>query len=252
MKTRSPLIGLAMLMGATAVAAQSAKQAAIHGSVQTDKGEPIELVSVDLKGTGLSAITRSDGTFRIEGVKPGRYWITFKREGLDPSRRAVTLRADEDRPIEVHLVPVAAATSERRNAEVDSLSSAFEVRLKSSLDGVFLTRDDITRSHEAQLGAVLGDYLVQVSPRSGVRAGANCAPYESWLFQTARAQSRFAPDPNAYPYISVNGARPFRGRALYEFDPDDVEALEFYRGAGPSFGYIASSAQCGLIIIWTK
>jgi hypothetical protein len=135
---------------------------------------------------------------------------------------------------------------------VDSLYRSFEERLKSSLDGVFLTRDDITRSREPQLGAVLADYLVPTAPRSGVRSAANCAPYESWLFQQARAQSRFSPDPNAYPYISVNGSRPFRGRALYEFDPDDVEALEFYRGAGPSFGYIPSSAQCGLIILWTK
>lgn len=252
MKMQSASIGLGMLLAATAGMAQSAKHATVHGSVQTEKGEAIEGASVDIKGTGLSAITKGDGTFRLEGVKPGRYWITVKRDGLDPSRKAVTLEANEDRTVDVHLSPAAAGVSERRNSEIDSLSSAFEDRLKSSLDGVFLTRDDIARSREPQLGAVLANYLVQTAPRSGVRAGANCAPYESWVFQQSQTRSRFASDYNAYPYISVNGARPFRGRALYEFDPADVEALEFYRGAGPSFGYITSSAQCGLIILWTK
>lgn len=249
---RSASIGLGMLLSATAGLAQSARQAAIHGSVLAEKGEAIEGASVDVKGTGLSAMTKGDGTFRLEGIKPGRYWITVKREGLDPSRKAVTLAAAEDRAMDVHLSPVSAAVSQRRNSEVDSLYRAFEERLKSSLDGVFLTRDDIARSREPQLGAMLAHYLVQMAPRSAVRAGANCAPYESWVFQQSQSRSRFAPDPNAYPYISVNGARPFRGRALYEFDPADVEAVEFYRGAGPSFGYISSSAQCGLIILWTK
>jgi carboxypeptidase family protein len=252
MRIRSTSIGVVMLLSATLGGAQSARQAAVHGSVQTEKGEAVEGASVDIKGSGLSAITKVDGTFRVEGVKPGRYWITVTREGLDPSRKAVTLGADEDRGMDVHLSPVSAAVSERRNSEIDSLYRAFAERLKSSLDGVFLTRDDITRSREPQLGAMLADYLVQMAPRSGVRTGANCAPYESWVFQQARTQSRFASDMNAYPYISVNGARPFRGRALYEFDPADVEALEFYRGAGPSFGYLTSSAQCGLIILWTK
>ncbi len=251
MKMRSASFGLGVLLLATGAVAQS-KLAAIHGSVRTQKGEAIEGASVEIKGTGVSAITRADGSFRLEGLKPGRYWITVKRDGLEPSRKAVTLVGDEDRAMELHLAPVSAAESERLNTEVDSLYRSFKARLKSSLDGVFLTRDDITRSREPQLGAVLADYLVPTTPRTGVRAGANCAPYESWLFQQARAQSRFSPDPNAYPYISVNGARPFRGRALYEFDPRDVEALEFYRGAGPSFGYITSSAQCGLIILWTK
>jgi hypothetical protein len=241
-----------MLLSATVGLAQSTRQAAIHGSVLTEKGEAVEGASVDIKGTGLSAITKGDGTFRVEGVKPGRYWITVKRDGLDPSRKAVTLAAAEDRAMDLHLTLVSAAVSDRRNSEIDSLYRTFEERLKSSLDGVFLTRDDITRSREPQLGALLADYLVQMAPRCGVRAGANCAPYESWVFQQTQTRSRFASDPNAYPYISVNGARPFRGRALYEFDPDDVEAVEFYRGAGPSFGYITSSAQCGLIILWTK
>src|SRR5262245_48949807 len=96
MKKRVGFIGLGMLASATVGWAQS-KQAAGHGSVQTEKGEAIAGASVDIRGTGLSAITKEDGTFRVEGVKPGRYWITVKAGGLDPSRKAVTLSADEDR-----------------------------------------------------------------------------------------------------------------------------------------------------------
>ena len=68
MKKRSMTIGLGILLVGAAVAAQS-KTAAIHGSVLTEKGEAVEGASVDVMGTGLSTITRGDGTFRVDGVK---------------------------------------------------------------------------------------------------------------------------------------------------------------------------------------
>jgi hypothetical protein len=240
------------LLSVVAAAGQSPKLALVHGVVQTENGESVEGARVEIRDLGLSAVSRTDGTFRFESLRPGRYWITVSRSGLDPQRKAVTLEGNEDRLIDFHLSPVSPALSEKRTLEMDSLSRALAERLKSSLDGIFLTRDDIARSRQPQLGAVLANYLIQTAPRSAVRSGANCAPFDSWVSQQARANSRFLSDPQAYPFISVNGGRPFRGRALYEFDPTEVEALEFYRGAGPAFGYIPSSAQCGLVIVWTK
>lgn len=241
-------LGVGLLNGV--VAGQAPNRAVLRGAVQTESGEPVEGARVEVRGLGQSAISRSDGTFRLEGIKPGRYWVTVTRPGLDPQRKAITLEGSDDRLLEFHLGAIPPGLAERRAAELDSLSRAFAERLRLSLDGVFLTRDDIERSRQPQLGAVLANYLVQTAPRTGVRgSAANCAPYESWITQSAQG---YPGDPQAYPFVSVNGGRPFRGRALYEFDPADVEALEFYRGGGPTFGFLPTAAQCGLVILWTK
>ncbi len=245
-------LGLCLFGNSLAAQTEPPRVSAIRGVVQTEKGEPIEGARVELKGAGLSAMTRADGSFRLADIKPGRYWITASRSGLDPRRVAVTLEPAQERSLEFHLSPLPPSLSEARTVELDSLYREFAERLESSLDGVFLTRDDIERSRQPQLGAVLAHYLVQTSPRSAVRSGSSCAPYESWSSQQVTRGSRLPSEWQAYPYISVNGARPFRGRALYEFDPGDVVAVEFYRGAGPSFGYIPTSTQCGLAIVWTK
>jgi len=246
-------VGGLLLAKATLLGQAAGSQGAIHGTVTTEKGEPVEGARVEVRGLGISAATRVDGSFRLEGVTPGRYWVMVTGGGVEPGRKAITVGGQSDHVLGFHVNPASEATASRRAAEMDSLDRAFTERRKASLDGVFLTRDDIARSGEPQLGAVLANYLVQTSSRSAVRGGGtNCAPYESWVWQQVRAQGRFMQDPQAYPYVSLNGARPFRGRALYEFDPDDVEALEFYRGGGSSFGYITSSAECGLVIIWTK
>ncbi len=243
-------LALALLAGALAGQAPNPQRAAsLHGLVQTGKGEPVEGARVELQGTGLSTVSRPDGSFRIDGVPPGRYWLTVARASLDPSRRTVTLEPEEERQLEFVLEPAAPPVSAARAAAMDRQFREFAERLRNSLDGVFLTQDDITRSRQPQLGAVLSHYLVQTTPRSGVRAAPGCAPYESWVWA---GSGRSAFDWSSYPYISVNGERPFRGRALYEFDPADVIAVEFYRGAGPSFGYLPTSAQCGLAIVWTK
>lgn len=245
-------MSLAVLFLQGALLAQATGGPVVHGTVQTEKGEPVDGARVEIRGLGISTATRDDGSFRLEDLKPGRYWITVTGGGIDPVRKAITLGADE-RVIDFHVRPVSQADATRHAAELDSLDRAFVQRRRTSLDGAFLTRDDIARSRQPQLGAVLSSYLIQTAPRGSARGGAQgCAPYESWVWQQVRSSGRSLPDAQAYPYISVNGARPFLGRALYEFDPDDVEALEFYRGAGPAFGIVPTSAQCGLIIVWTK
>ncbi len=231
--------------------------ARIRGVVTDLSGQAVEGARVDVHGLGLSAVTGADGSYRIEGIKPERYWVAAKGPGLEPQRKAVTLEPGDDREIGFTLVAVSITVAEARAGEMDSLYRDFAVRLTQSLDGVFLTRDDIFRSQQPLLGQVIAHYLVPLAPRTAVRfrdpaagfTSTGCAPWESWMVHGSR---RWAPDPQAYPFISVDGARPFRSRALYEFDPNLVEAIEVYRGAATYFNTVPTANQCGLVIIWTK
>ena len=66
------------------------------------------------------------------------------------------------------------------------------------------------------------------------------------------ALARVLYEPAPEPYVSINGARPMQGRALYEIPPQDVEALEVYRGAESYFNLLPTTTQCGVVIIWTR
>jgi len=57
---------------------------AIEGEVRDDiLGSPLEGAFVYLSGTGFSTTTAPDGSFRLEGVRPGRYGIAFTHAWAD-------------------------------------------------------------------------------------------------------------------------------------------------------------------------
>ena len=64
---------------------QSLDKSSVSGSIRDRDGAPVESAEVALKpkgaGVRISATTRSDGTYRIEGVPPGEYLISLTAEG---------------------------------------------------------------------------------------------------------------------------------------------------------------------------
>ena len=235
--------------GGASLAGQTQKPLArLHGVVQDGKGAPVEGARIAVRDLDQVAVTGADGEYAFEAIRPGRYWVTIRGPGFDPQRRAITLESGEDRDLQFALDPLAAALAGSRTREMDSLSADFARRAESSLDRYFLTRDDIERSRQPLLGGVLRHYMVPLAPRSGVRYASGCAQFETRMVERARRMS----GGEEIPMISINGARPLRGRTLYEVEVNEIEAVEVYRGATSPMGFTSSENQCGLIIIWTK
>src|SRR5271165_1802197 len=76
-------------VGQVAAGSQRAPRAAVEGIVTKDPGaEPvkkalIELIAEDQTTAGdYTAVSGTDGVFRIEGVLPGRYRLFAERTGL--------------------------------------------------------------------------------------------------------------------------------------------------------------------------
>ena len=70
-------------------AVKPAKQAVIEGIVTKEPGsEPVRKAVIELiaenqtEGGDYTAVTGADGTFRIEGIAPGRYRLFAERAGL--------------------------------------------------------------------------------------------------------------------------------------------------------------------------
>jgi hypothetical protein len=91
MKCR-PAFGLVLLLALAASAQQPAlnpaELAAVEGSVlRADTGEPLRRAVITVRvaegrGTPFSVSTDAMGRFRIDGLPPGRYWMTAERNGF--------------------------------------------------------------------------------------------------------------------------------------------------------------------------
>ena len=99
--------GLSTLLVHSTLIAQSAGAPLVRGMIRTDKGEPVQGAQVEIRGLGIGTATRADGSFRLENVAPGRYWVTVTGGGVEPGRKAITVGAEPaDRMLDFHLNPV--------------------------------------------------------------------------------------------------------------------------------------------------
>jgi len=70
----------------------------IAGTIVSDAGQPIASASIGVRGGRDSslvngAIARADGSFRVEGLAPGRYTLRIRALGFAPVVRAVVVEA---------------------------------------------------------------------------------------------------------------------------------------------------------------
>ncbi|ACU03038.1 TonB-dependent receptor [Pedobacter heparinus] len=67
----------------------------IKGSVKTSDGKPAELVTVNIKGTGKTALTDKRGAYQLKGIKPGTYSLIATFIGLLKQEQTVEVRTGE-------------------------------------------------------------------------------------------------------------------------------------------------------------
>ncbi|MES2456103.1 MAG: TonB-dependent receptor [Bacteroidota bacterium] len=72
-----------------------AQTGAISGSVATSEGSAAEFVSINVKGTGKSALTSKTGTYQIKNIKPGSYTIVASFVGLQNQEQVVEIKTGE-------------------------------------------------------------------------------------------------------------------------------------------------------------
>ncbi|ACT92224.1 TonB-dependent receptor [Dyadobacter fermentans] len=83
---------LAMLFGCVAGRA-FAQNGSVSGAVRTSDGEPVELVTVNVKGTSKGALTDRNGKFFIRNLQPGLQRLVASFVGLDKQEQTVEVTA---------------------------------------------------------------------------------------------------------------------------------------------------------------
>lgn len=67
----------------------------ISGSVKTSEGKPADLVTINIKGTGKTAVTDKKGKYQLKGIKPGQYTLIATFIGLVNQEQPVEVKSDE-------------------------------------------------------------------------------------------------------------------------------------------------------------
>ena len=79
----------------TIMGAYSQSRGKIEGQVASSDGNPVEFVSILLKGTTKGSITDSTGHFVITGVNAGEYLLLASFVGLESQEKRISLTAGQ-------------------------------------------------------------------------------------------------------------------------------------------------------------
>ena len=252
--------GLILVMATGMAFAQNPKtpkpNPVLRGAVQDTLGQALEGAQIEILGLGVSATTPGSGSYRIEDIKPGRYWVAVRRIGYAPLRAALTFNPGDDREIVFQLEPLAHVLPEvvvqGENKRWMRRYQDFVWRSRSSF-GHFLTRDDIAKARATYLGDVVHRYLpfttsdVFFNSASSYGFGISSRPGQVGAARGSRLGR------NCPPAVSLNGARPMGGWAVNDFRPEEVEAVEVYRnGFQTPMEFLGWDLSCGLVVVWTQ
>jgi hypothetical protein len=67
----------------------------LQGSVKTHEGDPLLHASVALSGTPRGAVTKDDGSFGLDGIRPGDYELVVVYLGYRSEKTPLTLSGTE-------------------------------------------------------------------------------------------------------------------------------------------------------------
>ncbi len=252
-----PILALATL--ATASAAQKSPKALplLRGTVQDTAGHPLEGVQLQILGLDRALTTSASGAYRFAEIKPGKYWVVVRGIGYAPLRTALSLNPGDEREINFELRPLPYNLPEIKVRAEDKAwmrkYQDFVWRSKGNFYGRFITRDEIQRARPTYLGDVVRRYMPFTSSqaffnpyfpdRLGDWAHANESVWYGRMYHAS----------NCAPSVSVNGSYTSIGWAVNDFRPDDVEALEVYRGGTQlPLEFSERQSPCGLVVVWLR
>jgi outer membrane receptor protein involved in Fe transport len=197
--------------------------------------------TVVIEGTSRSAVSGTDGRYRITDVPPGTYTVRARYIGFAPGIASVTVTADQDVTADFAL-----AKSVQRLDEVVTTGTVVESQVKTLPSPITVIKaDDIER-----LGIRRVDDLFrgQIPGALKLDSGAGDG-YPAIAF---RGASDFSQSLGNEPYkVYVDGVEVAYGNVISQMDAGLIDRVEIVRGPQASTIY-GSGAIVGVIQIFTK
>ncbi len=230
------------LLAASALFAQdvAAQTGAISGTVvSAQTGEPLSAAQVSVEGTGLGALTQSNGKFLITRVPAGTYRVNVILIGFANASAQVAVAAGSTATLDLRMTPQAISLSE---IVVTGVAGATQrTKLPFDVAQVRVAEMPIPSANAAQTlqGKVAGAMVVSGSGRPGATP--------SILLRGVKSLD--ASGRNQEPLYIVDGV--ILGSGLADLDALDIQSIEVVKGAAAASLY-GSRAGAGVIQIRTK
>ena len=101
------VVGVALLIAATAVFAQTSTTAALRGKVVNDAGAAVANAEINAVGTATGFVktvtSRGDGTYVLAGLTPGTYNIVVAAPSFEPRSQVVTVLVGQSLELDFHV-----------------------------------------------------------------------------------------------------------------------------------------------------
>lgn len=185
-------------------------------------------------------VTDSAGRFLLENLEAGSYRVRIRHVGRTTGEPELELRADEERRVELR-VAIPALTIEDLEVTVEGSPDSHRLRgferRRERGHGYFIGPEQIRQMQPRQATDVLRNV-------PGLMVGPDGRAHVSVLgARTAR---------RCEPSVWLNGQE-LRGYRLNNLEPDDLLAVEVFRGRAeiPS-RFWRREGQCAAIVVWTR
>lgn len=239
-------------------------QSVFVGSVITDGDPSVPLPGAEIAIPGLGLVARADslGKFLFKDIPKGAFRVVVRHVGYNAIALNARFSGRDTLAADFALMPSAVSldtVSVLGEARHHGKFLEFEER-RTHGGGAFLTRSDLDKQRDRQLGEI-------VARLSGLRVnryGAESAVASSrWTGGVARGgdamDRRKGAQRACYSQIYIDNVRVFSseaGEALFNINsipPSTIEGIEYYasRDATP-IQYASPRAECGTMLIWTR
>lgn len=213
----------------------------VTGRVVTEDGKPVSGARVDIPVSGVSAVTRDDGAFRLTGVLTGTQVLVARNLSFATAVEPVNVTSREPIDVVVTLAPKInvldpVLITARRDVALEK--TGFNAR-KRARYGHFITGEEITRRKPNNIS----DMLKNLS-------GVTVTYQRSGVVISGRSTAR-----NSCTSVFIDG---FEWRNLKAGDldmivnPDDVIGLEVYQPYDAPAQFQRFDRGCLTLMVWRQ
>lgn len=219
---------------------------AVRGIVRSLDEKPVGGARVEAPVTGVSSLTRADGTFTIDSVPTGTQLIFVRQLGFEPLYVAVNVTSRQPAELRIILGPTAnildpVLVTARRNSALEK--HGFMQRQRAGL-GVFINREDIEKRKPQFLTDLLanvpGIRVVHTMSGSIVRSDRIAAS----ILDASTPCTRLFVDGSEWRTVMPGDIDAF-------VSPWDVAGIEVY-GSRAAPAQFSGADDCITLVVWTQ
>jgi hypothetical protein len=258
------LVRVALVFALPCLASVSAAQSVFLGSViaDGDPSPPLAGAEIHIPMLNLAARTDSLGRFLFKGIPKGVFQINIRRVGFNAIAINARFSGKDTLAADFALLPVAVSldtVNVKGTSRQYGKLLEFEDR-KAHGGGGFLTRTDLEKNRDRQLGEIIARLPGIRINRYGAESAVASSRWTGGPGRGGDAMDRRKGAPRAcYSQVYVDNVRVFSaevGEALFNINsipPSTIQGIEYYASRDETpIQYATHRAECGTMLIWTR